>query len=70
VTHLYTRPGNRVSVYWDPENKTIGKQAVESVVGPVESYPADVTNEQAEKIREEYAALLEQQTNRRTTNEL
>jgi len=66
---LYARPGP-APIYWTPDNADLGKQAVESVVGPVESYPADVTNEQAEKIREEYAALLEQQTNRGTTNEL
>lgn len=59
---LYTRPGDRVQIYWEPEETDLGKQAVESVRGTVDGFPVDVTAEEAEMIREEYAALLEQQT--------
>lgn len=60
MTHLYQRPGNRMSelpIHWNPEDETLGKQAVESVVGQVQNYPADVTAEEAAQIREEYQQL-------------
>lgn len=59
---LYTRSGDRVVINWTPKKTDIGKQAVSAVLGPVESYPADVTDEEAEKIREEYRRLVDQQT--------
>lgn len=44
------------------------KQAVESVVGAVESYPVHVTNDQAVQIREEYQRLIEQQDSAEQTD--
>lgn len=61
MSRLYFRPGNRVTIYWEPQDETLGKEAVSAVVGPVESYPADVTGAQAEQIREEYERLVDEQ---------
>jgi len=61
MTHLYTRPGGRAPIHWEPDQPDLGRQAVESVVGAPDSYPADVTDEEAEQIREKYQQLLEQQ---------
>lgn len=62
MTKLYRRPGGRVPIYWEPDQTDLGKQAVEAKAGPVDNFPADVTEEQAAAIREEYARLLNQQT--------
>lgn len=62
MTHLYQRPGSRAPVRWEPQYETLGKQAVESVAGAVESYPVDVTDTQAAQIREEYQRLVEEQS--------
>jgi len=58
---LYRR-GDAPPIYWEPDQTDLGRQAVESVVGAPDSYPADVTNETAAAIREEYQRLVEQQT--------
>lgn len=50
-----------MTIYWEPQDETLGKEAVSAVVGPVESYPADVTGAQAEQIREEYERLVDEQ---------
>jgi len=62
VTHLYTRPSVGAPIHWDPDKTDHGRQAIESVVGPVDAYPVEVTDEQTAQIREEYQRLLEQQT--------
>mgnify|MGYP006948691271 CR=1 FL=1 len=59
---LYKRPGDRSPVLWEPDDTDIGKQAVESVTGAVEAFPADVTAEEAAQIRAEYWQLIEQQS--------
>lgn len=59
MSHLYCRISDGITVNWEPDETDLGKQAVESVVGSVESYPADVTDEQAKQIREEYQSLIE-----------
>lgn len=59
---LYRRTSNGIPIDWEPDDADLGKRAVEAVVGPVESFPVDVTDEDAAAIREEYRRLLDQQT--------
>jgi len=54
---LYTRQRNSLLVRWEPDDENAGQKAVEAVVGAVESFPAEVTNDQAEQIREQYEEL-------------
>jgi glycosidase len=59
VTRLYTRPGSRVPIHWNPEDKATGKTAIESVLGSSpDSYPVEVDAETAEQIRQEYERLI------------
>lgn len=59
---IYKRQGARAPVYWSPEHTEIAKEAVESVNGPVDDYPVDVSDEEADKVRAEYERLNDQQT--------
>lgn len=59
---VYNRDTESAVVRWDPPNTSAGKNAVESVMGSVDSFPVDVTDEQAEQIREEYRRLVEETT--------
>jgi hypothetical protein len=55
---LYIRPGNRVDVSWSPDDPTTGKEAIDAVVGSVDSYPVEVDRETAAQIRDEYQRLV------------
>jgi hypothetical protein len=57
VTRLYRRSGGRVPVHWEPEDETLGKEAVEAVTGET-NHPVEVDNETAREIREEYEQLI------------
>jgi hypothetical protein len=62
MTEIFFRTQSGYKVTWVPEKTDMGKQAAESVVGSVPQFPVEVTADQAEAIREEYWALLDQQT--------
>jgi hypothetical protein len=58
MTVLYTRPGNDVTIRWEPADTEKGKVAIENVIGSEpESYPVEVDNQTAAKIRDEYDSL-------------
>jgi len=54
---LYIRCSSGATVEWSPPDTPFGKQSVESVCGPIDSYPVEVSDEQAAEIREEYESL-------------
>jgi len=68
VTEFYHRPGDStaVTVRWNPEYEEAAAEAVAAVLGDVpdadaalDGAPHDVSREAAERIREEYAALVD-----------
>jgi len=59
---LYVRYSSGGAIRWEPPESAIGRTAVESVVGPADSYPVEVDSETAAEIRAEYQRLREEQT--------
>lgn len=62
MTHLYTRAGDRAPIHWEPDETDLGRQAVESAVGSIDTYPVDVDRQTAAQIRAEYQRLVDEQT--------
>lgn len=54
---LYRRPGGAAPVGWEPDDVGLGKEAITEIVGEPDSWPAEVSNEEAEEIREMYEKL-------------
>lgn len=47
-------------VVWTPKEESTAEEAISNVLGDVDAYPVEVTNDQAKEIREKYEELTDE----------